>query len=126
MQSLLPVMKPPDPKSVAARVKGLIGGQDNGLIAITARRLGVNEVALRITIDDLEPHPTLEVIMAVVRVYGVDPTWLVTGEYDPTSHRLAMDDEANFTKSDLCKLLGRPRESGTDESAGDTGLRLEA
>ena len=70
------------PGAVAARIRGILGGQDRGMIEETARRLNISEVALRMSIDDLEPHPTLEVIIAVVEHYGVEPTWLVCGEYD--------------------------------------------
>ena len=122
------MINPSDPKFIALRIRGLLDGQDQGLIAAAARRLGVSEVALRITIDDIEPHPTLEVILAVVREYGVDPSWLLTGEYDPTSHRRALDEEASFSKSDLAKLLMRSREQNADGSSGDSGpnVRLEA
>lgn len=99
-----------DSKSVASRIRGLIGGQNHGLVEATARRLRVSEVALRISIDSIEPHPTIEVIMAVVREYGVDPSWLLTGNYDPASHRLALNEEATFTRSDLARLLDRPHE----------------
>ena len=116
----------PDAKSIAARIRGLIGGQDYGLIAATARRLAVSEVALRITVDEIEPHPTVEVVLAVVREYGVDPTWLLTGEYDATSHRLAVDDEATFSKSDLARLLGHSREPAGPDQPGTAELRLEA
>ncbi|HVX39467.1 MAG TPA: hypothetical protein VHB25_07825 [Gemmatimonadaceae bacterium] len=122
------MINPSDPKSIALRIRGLLGGQDRGVIAAAARRLGVSEVALRITIDDIEPHPTLEVILAVVREYGIDPTWLLTGEYDPTSHRLAVDEEASFSRSDLAKLLVRSREhNGKDpDGGGGPDIRLEA
>ena len=57
----------------------------------TARRLRVDEVSLRMSVDDLAPYPTVDVIAAVVREYGVDPTWLLTGEYDAGSHRTVAD-----------------------------------
>ena len=43
------------------------------------------------SIDELAPYPTVDVIAAVVREYGVDPTWLLVGEYDATSHRHIAD-----------------------------------
>src|ERR1043166_9833456 len=81
-------MKPNiDRHAIAARIRGLIGGQDHGIIERTARRLEISEVTLRISTDELDPHPTLEVLDALVREYGVDPTWLMTGDYDAASHR---------------------------------------
>jgi hypothetical protein len=29
----------------------------------------------------------IDVIAAVVHVHGVDPTWVITGDYDPKTHR---------------------------------------
>jgi hypothetical protein len=52
--------------------------------------LGVSEASLRISLDPTNPDPTFDVLAAVIRVYGVDPTWLVTGLYDPISHRATL------------------------------------
>lgn len=83
------------PQSIAARIRGILGEPDRGAIEATARRLGVSEVSLRISTDEKEPHPTVDVIIAIVRHHGVDPTWLMTGNYDPTSHRAALEDEGS-------------------------------
>jgi hypothetical protein len=79
---------------VATRLRGLLAGQDGGVVSGTARRLGVDEVSLRLSLDEIDPRPTLDVLLAIVREYGVDPTWLVSGEYDPAMHRKALDDDA--------------------------------
>jgi hypothetical protein len=47
----------------------------------------VHESALRDTIDELAPYPTVEVLVAIIREYGIDPMWLLTGTYDPETHR---------------------------------------
>jgi hypothetical protein len=113
--------------AVATRIRGIIGGQDHGLIEATARRLGVSEVALRISIHEIQPHPTLEVIVAVVRHYGVDPSWLVSGVYDAATHRKALDEEAALSHDAVARLVT------TQVSDGISGiqslhpnLRLEA
>jgi len=80
-----------DRAGIAERVRALIGGQDDADLARTAERLRVEELSLRMSIDSLSPHPTMEVVMAVIREYGVDPTWLLTGEYQSSSHRAAME-----------------------------------
>ncbi len=119
-------MKPQiDRFSLAARIRGLIGGQDKGVVEQTARRLGVGEVTLRISVDELDPHPTIEVVDAVVREYGVDPTWLLTGAYDPASHRRAIDDERAYTAGGFARLLGQ-RTSRNNGSSEDPDLKLEA
>lgn len=71
---------------IAERIRGLIGGQDANL-SETALRLGIDELPLRISVDPDSPYPTVDVIAAVVRAYGVDPTWLLTGDYDVNTHR---------------------------------------
>jgi len=115
---------PIDPRAVAARLRALVGVQNNGLLEHTARRLQVSEVGLRISLDELEPHPSIEVLEAVVREYGVDPTWLLTGEYDIASHRLALDEDAGAdgALSPFAMLLRpRPRVASSPPE-----LRLEA
>lgn len=87
-------MTPIDRAGIAQRIRGLIGEPDGGDYAGTASRLGVEELSLRLSVDELSPHPTMEVILAIVREYGVDPGWLLTGEYQTSSHRAAIEGES--------------------------------
>lgn len=115
------------PTAVAERLRGILGGQDRGMIEASARRLGVSEVALRISIDETEPHPAIEVLVAVVRAYGVDPSWLVSGVYDATTHRAAMEDEAAVTKEELARMITKRMVRAAGSEATDSiHLRLEA
>lgn len=61
------------------------------------------------SIDDLDPHPVFEVMVSGVQVYGVDPTWLVCGEYDSTRHRQALEDDAAIARV-LAEFVARPVE----------------
>jgi hypothetical protein len=79
---------------IAERLRGLIAGQDSGDLAVTARRLGVDEVSLRISIDELSPYPTVDVIAAIVNHYGVDPGYLISGRYDGRLHQKVLDEPA--------------------------------
>jgi len=79
-------------REIAARLRGLIAGQDNGDVGATAARLGVDEVSLRMSIDETSPYPTIDVLIAVISHYAVDPSYLLTGEYDPALHRRSLDD----------------------------------
>jgi hypothetical protein len=81
-----------DRSGIAERLRSLIAGQDDGDLSATAARLGLEELSLRMSIDEVSPHPTVEVLAAVIRVYGVDPTWLLTGVYDASTHRTCMDE----------------------------------
>jgi hypothetical protein len=100
-----------DRAGIAERLRGLIGGQDDGDVAGTARRLHVEELSLRMSIDPLSPHPTMEVIVAVIREYGVDPTWLLTGEYHSGSHRVAIEGEGERLPAPLRAFMAYRRGS---------------
>ena len=73
-----------------------------------AHDLGVEELALRMSIDEVSPHPTIDVMIAVVRHYGVDPNWLLTGEYDPALHRVVADDPTPKLADVLESIARRP------------------
>jgi hypothetical protein len=82
-----------DRRSVAARVRSLIDHEGTGDRAAIARHLRVDELELRMTIDTDSPRPTMDVLLAVIREYGVDPTWILTGEYDSGTHRRTMESD---------------------------------
>ena len=86
-----------DRAGIAERLRGLLSGQDHGDLGVTAVRLGIEEVSLRMSIDMDSPHPTVEVLAAVIREYGVDPGWLLTGNYSEATHRSAMESLASIT-----------------------------
>ena len=77
-----------DRRSVAARLRELIGSDSDP--AEIASRLRIDEAALRTAIDVESPRPTMDVVIAVVREYGVDANWLLTGDYDLATHRRAL------------------------------------
>jgi hypothetical protein len=93
-------------KAIAARIRSLITALDAGDFEAVAGQLHVDEVALRMSVDDVAPYPTLDVLAAVVQAYGVDPAWLVTGEYDLKIHRAAISDERAQARSAVMQLLG--------------------
>ena len=78
---------------IAARLRELIAAQDQGDLGALARRLGVEEVSLRMSLDELSPFPTVDVMIAFVAAYGVDAKWLLTGTYDPVIHRRVLEAE---------------------------------
>ena len=79
-----------DRLGIAERLRGLLLGHGASLEE-SADRLDVDSAALRVNLDELSPHPTVEVLAAVVRVYGIDPSWLLTGVYDAGSHRSVLE-----------------------------------
>ena len=122
----IPAMNVSSRAEIAARIRGLIAGQDES-IEETAKRLGVEELALRMSVDVDSPYPTIDVIAAVVRTYAVDPSWLLTGKYSEVAHRRALEtptDElpvainALFFQKPRDSIFGRPilRLLGRDEA----------
>ena len=99
-------MKDDSKLAIAARIRGLIGGQDVSL-SDAARRLKVDEISLRMSVDELAPYPTVDVIAAIVREYGVDPTWLLIGEYDAATHRTIADKQTGELPIALHALIDR-------------------
>jgi len=70
-----------DKRAVAERIRGLlVGGQP--AIRDWTQRLGVSPLALQMSVDEEDPFPTFDVLSALVREQGVDPVWLLTGQYD--------------------------------------------
>ena len=104
-----------DSRAIAERIRVLIGGDNVAQLQETAARLGVSERAIRLSIDKQRPNPTPDVLAAVVRAYGVDPTWLLYGEYDSASHALALEAGAAFTTARLLALATSPRVLKPDE-----------
>lgn len=98
--------------AIAARLRALVFARDGlatpGAIAET---LGVRESMLRASIDEESPHPWMELLLAVIRVYGVDPTWLLTGEYNQSTHREALEDEASAERLLSRTMLAREAKS---------------
>ena len=70
-----------------------------------ATRLLVDERALRDSIDEGAPQPRIEVLTAVARYYGVDPSWLVTGAYNPSTHRAAAFGAGNDVRQTIRELM---------------------
>ena len=102
-----------DTFAIAARLRALLNAPNfEGLEAI-AHRLRIPEFALRMSVDDVAPHPTLDVLAAIVREYGVDPNWLIRGEYDQATHYAALDN-ADVTPITLLNLVA-PRDRAEPE-----------
>jgi hypothetical protein len=51
------------------------------------------------------PLPTIDVIAALVRTYGLDPSWVLTGEYDPATHRTALESNTHEIEIALNRLV---------------------
>jgi hypothetical protein len=67
--------------------------------------LGVNEAALRETISTAHPRLDPRALAAIVREFGVDPSWLLTGEYSSATHHMALDDDRLQSASAITQLI---------------------
>jgi hypothetical protein len=104
--------------AIAARLRALMLSENAvSTPSAMAQSLGVRESTLRASIDEESPRPWVEVVLAVVRRFGVDPTWILTGVYDSATHRAALEDEANAERLLSRTMLARERKS--HESAID-------
>ncbi|HEY6825366.1 MAG TPA: hypothetical protein VI259_00835 [Gemmatimonadaceae bacterium] len=98
--------------AVAARLRALLFARDpHANLGAIAESLGVRESMLRASIDDVSPHPWIEVLLAVVRRFGVDPTWILTGIYDQSTHREALEDEESVERMLVRTTLARDTKS---------------
>ena len=95
-----------DPKAIASRIREILEGQDRAMIEAMCRRLNVSEAALRMTIDENEPHPVVELIAAVSQRYAVDPARLLSGEPDAAEDR-APEDVGPAARLDMADLIAR-------------------
>ena len=92
-----------DPLAIATRLRALFGA--NGIVS-TAARLRVSRVELRRALDNKAPNPSIDVLTAVVREYGVDPSWLIHGEYNSATHYAALEN-GDVTPITLLALAAR-------------------
>jgi hypothetical protein len=99
-------------QQIAARIRGLFTAQDWDDFAALARRLHVDQTSLHMSIDESAPYPTIDVIAAVIRSYGVDPMWLLTGEYDSSTHRSSLDTTTEEMPAIISGLVSRTFNDG--------------
>lgn len=81
---------------IAVRIRALLYPmiRKSGTRAVAAD-LDVATDSLQTSIDLENPHPSVEVVLAVIRYHGVDPSWLLTGDYDLATHREALENPSS-------------------------------
>jgi hypothetical protein len=103
--------------AIAGRIRGLIRVPPDGDLAAVATRLGVSERSLRMSVDGGVPLPTLDVVAAVVRVYGLDPSWVLTGQYNAATHRVALESSTQEIEIAMTEMISSApvAPAGTDK-----------
>ena len=81
--------------AIAERVRGVIERQAARDLEAIARSLALPEQDFRRLIEDRERMIDvgflIDLLAAMVRVFGLDPQWLLVGTYHAGSHRLALE-----------------------------------
>jgi len=105
----------PDRAAIASRIRALLIQPNAVDLEATAKRLDVTRAALCRAIDPRLPRPSLTVITAIVREHGVDPWWLMYGDYSRETHALASEIGSGITGTDILRLVESSREKSIDE-----------
>jgi hypothetical protein len=99
----------PQIAAIAQRLREFLQRQPGFSIGAFAPMTGVSEQALRDTLAPerrlVDPAVLIDAIVGVVRHYGVDAHWLLTGEYDPVGHRVS--DGQGVSRSEVRQLLSQ-------------------
>lgn len=98
--------------AIAERIRALVPEQ---AVDATAHRLGIDAEALGRAIDPSAPRPTVFVLVAIARTFGIDPTWLLYGRYDVATHAAALEKGWALGSEDFLQLSESPRVVGADE-----------
>jgi transcriptional regulator with XRE-family HTH domain len=94
-------------RDLASRVAGLIQGQFKGDIVAASRELDVDPQELRRILEDKTNRPDLDLLAKLVKRFGVDLCWLITGEYDWRTHMRLLEDEDEKDERRGRQLLSR-------------------
>lgn len=104
----------------------IAGNPDGWDLERAAAELGVSTEALREVAERLTRVPPLDVLEKVIRRYGVDPSWLLTGRYDSRTHEIAgeVSHDPGRLRALLADLIGDRRSSGITSGAVINRLRF--
>ena len=101
-------------KEISERIRALIAGRYGERRNDAAAGLGISELELTAILHGRGPTPSADSLAAilarVVRHFGVDPSWLVTGRYDVRSHLAAEEERADSIalRFQIHRLLSGP------------------
>ena len=79
--------------AIAERVRLVISRQPGYRVDEVARTLNVPREELRRLLDSdqsIDARSLIDIVVALVRESGIDPKWLLSGQYDGAMHRQAL------------------------------------
>ena len=104
-------------KEITERVRALVTGPYGDRLNDAAVALGIGELELsallQARVSALSHDRLVAVLTRVVRQFGVDPSWLVTGRYDARTHLAAEEHRADLIslRFQMKRLLSGPDRS---------------
>jgi hypothetical protein len=94
--------------AIARRVREFLFSQPGFDLPLFAAQLGVTKRDLRAVLAPeralVDPIALIDVIVEVVRRYGVDVNWILTGDYDPATHR-KLDEEGGVDSLQVRRIV---------------------
>ena len=94
----------PDPAGTGNRILELLTSHHLTVEAAAARlRFSPAEVE-----DAVGGNAKLTLLVAIVREFGVDPAWLLTGTYDVGTHQASADDPVRAVQEIMKRMTARP------------------
>lgn len=114
-----------DRARIAVRIRALLYAaiRKSGVRAVAAD-LEVSPDSLQTSINLQAPHPSVEVLLAIIRRHGVDPTWLLTGEYDLATHREVLENPSSAIAMLARTSLRRERSLSLELADLDLGSEI--
>jgi hypothetical protein len=106
--------------AVAERLRTVVSASSDADIARTAERIGLREEMLRESLNGRSRLSAIKVIAALTRYSGVDPGWILTGEFDSATHRRALEGSADDVEALVKAIIGdlsRDQKNGGDAHA---------
>jgi hypothetical protein len=83
--------------AVAHRIHGLVRVHDGSDVPGETARIALEERVLRERLQREPLDVAIRLLTSVVRLYGLDPTWVLTGVFDTATHRTALEGSAEET-----------------------------
>lgn len=94
-----------DWRGVAERIQGLMRVEDEHELLVAAERMGIEARYLRESLEGTSRLSAIRVVNAVVRTYGLDPAWVLTGQYDAATHKVALRQDAEEIDREIRRLV---------------------